>query len=75
MAGLLIVLGGVLVFGGVTAAHVPAGEADAKVDPAVADRETVFATLGAGGDVPDLFRVITFSGHSIPQEAKYSWMN
>jgi hypothetical protein len=41
------VFGGVLVFGGITAADVSAFEAEAKVNPGVAHFQAFFATGGA----------------------------
>lgn len=54
----------VLVLGGVTAAYVSAGETDAKMDPAVTDFQTVFATWSARRDLADLFQVGA-DGHRI----------
>ncbi len=46
--GAVVVLGGVLVFGGVTAADVAAFQAKAEVEPLVAGLEAFFAALGVG---------------------------
>ena len=54
MCGLVEVLGGVLVLGGITAAHMSAFEAEAQVDPGVAHFQTFLATAGVRGDFVDV---------------------
>lgn len=46
---------GVFVFRTIAAADVAAGEAQAQVDPVVADFQAILAAVGAGGDVVDFF--------------------
>src|SRR3954464_15741401 len=63
------VLGGVEMFGGVAvgravaASHVTADKTQAKVDPLSADLQAVFAALGRGRYLLDLFDM--FAGHGI----------
>jgi len=60
------VFGGVLVLGGIAAADVPATQAQAQVDPGIANLKTVFASAGVGFDVTDLIGVGTaFHGCSL----------
>jgi hypothetical protein len=47
-------LGGMFVFGGVAAAYVTAGQAQAQVDPLVSHLQAFFAALGFGLYVADL---------------------
>src|SRR5207302_3126795 len=51
VVGGAVVLRGVLVLRAVTAADVPAGHAEAEVDPDVADLQALLAAVAAGGDV------------------------
>jgi hypothetical protein len=53
MIGLMKVLRGVLVLRCIAAADVAAGEAQPKMDPHVAQLETLLATPGAGAYVPN----------------------
>jgi hypothetical protein len=48
MLGLMEMLGGVLVLGGIAAAHVPTDETFPQVDPGVADFEAFLAAFAAG---------------------------
>ena len=57
MLGRVKVLGRVFVLGLITAADMPANEADAQVHPTVAGLQAVLAALRAGGDIPDLIEV------------------
>src|SRR6185437_4658830 len=52
-------LGGMLVLGGVAAADMPAGPADAQMQPFIAAFEAFLATLGAGRDLGDGIQVRT----------------
>ena len=60
MLGRVIVFGGVLVFGLVTTAHVPAGQAHSQMDPGITELETLFTTAGVGLDVLNLVQVGAF---------------
>ena len=57
-------LGGVLVFRGITTTHVAAGQTKSKVDPGVSDLQAVFAAFGARRDLSDLIDVLAGFGHS-----------
>jgi hypothetical protein len=59
------VFGGVLVLGGVAAAHVPAGEAETQFDPGVACGQTLTTALGARPDSLSLIEVLAFHSHRI----------
>jgi hypothetical protein len=57
VVGRMIMFGGVLVLGTVAAAHVAAGQAQAKVNPAVAHLQTLLASGGMGLYVANLIDV------------------
>jgi hypothetical protein len=60
------VFGRVFVLGGIAAADMPATQAQAQVDPGIANFETVFASAGVGFDVANLIGVGTaFHGRSL----------
>jgi hypothetical protein len=59
MLGLEEVLGGVLVLGGITAAHVSAGEALPQMDPGIAHLQAFLAALTTGRDRPNFSHVGT----------------
>jgi hypothetical protein len=63
MFGVMKVLGGVLVFGGITATHVSAFSAHAQVDPGVAGFDAVFADVGISAGEFHLCEVRALSGH------------
>jgi hypothetical protein len=56
----LIMPGGVLVFGVIAAAHMPADQAQAQVDPFISPFQTLFTTIGAGCDFTDLVYMRAF---------------
>lgn len=51
MTGLLVVLQGVIVFGGAATAYVPTGEAHPEMDPPVSKLGTFFTDVHASRDV------------------------
>jgi hypothetical protein len=57
------VLSGMLVFGGVATAYVPANETKPQVHPTVPHLQTLFAALGLGLDRTDLIEMSAFIGH------------
>jgi hypothetical protein len=60
------VFGRVFVLGGIAAADVPATQAQAQVDPGIANLKTVFASTGVRFDVANLIGVGTaFHGCSL----------
>jgi hypothetical protein len=62
MLGLMKVLGGVFIFGRVTAPDVTADETFPQVNPGIAHFEALLAALAAGLDLADLFDVRTSLG-------------
>jgi hypothetical protein len=62
MLGLVKVLGGVFIFGRVTATDVTADETFPQVNPGIAHLEALLAALAAGRDLADLFDVGTSLG-------------
>jgi hypothetical protein len=54
MARGMKVFGGVLALRLVAAAHVPAGDTQAQVDPTIAGLQALFAAIGVGLDVANL---------------------
>jgi hypothetical protein len=56
------------VFRRITATDVTAGHAEAEVDPAVSDAQTVLAALSARADVLDVLEVKAAHGHSAERE-------
>jgi hypothetical protein len=65
-------LGGVLIFRGVAAADVAAGEAEAKVDPGIAHFETFFTALRFGFYFFDLVEMRTNVRHDFSPAASTS---
>src|SRR5215469_15766215 len=63
MAGGVEMLGSVLVLGRVAATHMPTGETESKMDPGITDLQTVFTSLGTGGDVMYLIKMRTTLRH------------
>jgi hypothetical protein len=61
MFGFVEMFGGVLIFGRIAAAHVPADHAEAKVNPYVAHFEALFAAVGMRTNtLLDLIEMRTF---------------
>jgi hypothetical protein len=54
MAGLVKVLGRVLILGSIAAGYVATGHANTQVYPGVPHGQALFAAVGAGGDVSNL---------------------
>jgi hypothetical protein len=52
--------GGVLVFRGIAATHVPAYHAHAQVNPGVADFDALFTDMRVGGRDLNLIQVLAF---------------
>lgn len=57
MFGVMEVLGGVFVPGRIAAAHVPALETQAQMNPGVAHLQAFFASFAGGFDIADLIQV------------------
>jgi hypothetical protein len=67
------VLGGVLIFRGVTAADVSAGKTHAQMNPAITTFKTLFTSLrGSRRHVPDLVKMSAFF-HRFPRLAASSY--
>ena len=74
MLGCMKVLGGVLVFGGITAANVTADKTFPQVNPGIAHLEALLAALATRLHLADLFYVRTgcsFLWHALPPK----WMS
>jgi hypothetical protein len=63
MAGGVKMLAGVLVLGGIAAAHVAALQAQAKVDPGVAGFDAILADVLIGAGNANLVQVSALCGH------------
>jgi hypothetical protein len=50
MIGIMVVFGGMLVLGVITASHMSAGHANTQMNPVVPYSQAVFTALGAGGN-------------------------
>jgi hypothetical protein len=62
------VLGGMLVFAGIAAAHVPALQAKAQVYPAIAACQALFTAVGFGRYVLDMVQMRTVRHGSLPED-------
>ena len=71
MAARLEVLRGVLVLGGIAAAHVTARQARPQFHPPITARQAFFAALGSWRHWSDLVNVgASLFGHGVPRFAK-----
>ena len=58
MPGAVKVFGRVLVLGVIAASNMPADQAQAQMNPAIADLQAIFAALSTGRNVPDLIDML-----------------
>jgi len=63
MVGGVEMFGGVLVLGGIAAAHVPTLEAQAQVYPCISNSQTILTTIRAGRDVAYFVEMRTLLCH------------
>src|SRR5690348_4840200 len=63
VAGFMEVFGGMLVLGRIATAHVTTAQAQAQVDPCVANLHALFAHMLVGGLNFDLIQMIAALGH------------
>src|SRR5437016_490445 len=66
MPSLIEVPPGVLVLGGIAAAHVAAGKAQPQFHPGVASLDAIFALALVGAVDLDLVEMVALAGHKIP---------
>jgi hypothetical protein len=64
--GRVKMFGGMLVFGGIAAANMPANQAFAQMHPAIPHLQTFFATFGARLNIVNLIGMDTGFCHDIP---------
>ena len=65
MAGVMVVLGSMLVWGVIAAADVPTGQANAQMNPCTAHFQAIFTTLRTRRHIPDLVFMNTHFFHSL----------